>query len=428
MRTMHLATGLFLLGAVLTGCTKSDSDDDPADPTSSGTGGDGATGSGGAGGGGAGSGGNPTASGGGGSGGGSPLTACTTTKLLMGNPYFTGDLEGWNPDGQPLLADPPLRNRHIAVHGDTVFVETQYEVWMTEGANVKRVAGDEFDPVYRYDPEGDCADVRFITASGVTTLPNGNVVVTDSIGNGIVELSGLPGACTAKAIAGNAVAIEDVDIDDDVADPGDVDGPGASAKTYGPELPVSDEDGNIYFIDGGNSKIKKIANDAARTVTTLHDFASVDEASPLAMTAFGGKLYVVGVKAVSDFLWAIGTDAPGQFEEVFDEVGTFEELGTSTQATMNGLTHDGEALIVDSSKGYIFRLSTSGEQLATLAGVGQLADFPPDLDFTAGVPANETPIKAISTIVGSVARRGNSILYAGTAAGVGFHVLDIACE
>ncbi|MEJ7729507.1 MAG: hypothetical protein WKG00_09845 [Polyangiaceae bacterium] len=421
-------TGFLVLGAALTGCMKSESDDDPGDPTSSGNGasGPGAGAAGGAGN--AGAGGNPTASGGGGSGGGSTLTACSTTQLLLGNPYFTGDLEGWNPDGQPLLADPPLRNRHIAVHADNVFVETQYEVWMTEGANVRRVAGDEFDPVYRYDPAGDCADVRFITASGVTTLPNGNVVVTDSIGNGVVELSGLPGACTAKPIAGNAVAIEDVDIGGDVADPGDVDGPDATAKTYGPELPVSDEDGNIYFIDGGNSKIKKIANDAARTVTTLHDFASVDEASPLAMTAFGGKLYVVGVEAVSDFLWAIGTDAPGQFEEVFNQVGTFEEIGTSTTATMNGLTNDGEALIVGSAKGYIFRLSTSGEQLATLAGTGQVVDFPPDLDFAAGVPANETPIKAISTIIGSVARKGNSILYAGTAAGVGFHVLDIACE
>ena len=95
------------------------------------------------------------------------------------------------------------------------------------------------------------------------------------------------GDCMAAPIAGNGEFTEDSGIID-VANPGDVDGPGASAVFYGPQRPTADEDGNVFVYDTGNFKIKRIAADADRTVTTL---TQLDEGgTPLAMTAMKGEI------------------------------------------------------------------------------------------------------------------------------------------
>jgi hypothetical protein len=354
-----------------------------------------------------------------------PMPAtCTDATLFAGNPYFNGDLEGWNPAGQPLLADPPLRSRHLAVTGGQLAIETQSEVWIADDVEVHRIAGDELEFELQYQPAGACADVRFITATGVGAMPNGDLVVLDARGNGVVELADPLGDCMARPIAGNQEQTFDVDIDGGAANAGDVDGPGAQAQFFGPERPTVDADGNIYLSDAGNGKIKRIANDADRTVSTLHSFPGEEFA--LAMTAMDGTLYVTGQNVTEDVVLAIDLES-GAVTELFRGRGLFEELDSSQQATMFALANDGVDLLVGSNKGYIFRLSTTGEPLGVVAGMGQFADFPADLDLTMPIALDMLPLRSFAVGDANLVRMGNDFMFTGTAGGIGFHIWAIHC-
>jgi hypothetical protein len=342
----------------------------------------------------------------------------------MGNPYFTGDLEGWAPDGQPLLADPPLRSRHLAAVSGRLAIETQSEVWITEDDVVRRIAGDEREPELQYQPSGACEDVRLIIGDGIAPLPSGNLVVIDTAAHGVIELADPFGACTASPIAGAQEPILDVDVADALF-AGDVDGPGAQSKFHAPQRPTSDGDGNIYLHDSGNSKIKRIANDADRTVSTVLELDPDD--SLLAMTAMDGKLYVTGGSVASeDFVLAVDPET-GTLDELFRGRGLFEELDSSQMATMFALAHDGTDLFVASQKGYVFRLSTAGDPLGVIAGMGTIVDFPADLDLTAPIALDRLPLRSYAPNDASLVRLGDDFMFTGNAAGVGFHVWAIHC-
>ena len=358
-------------------------------------------------------------------GGDTPLT-CTDATLLAGNPYFGGDLEGWNPDGQGLRADPPLRMRYLANAAGQLAVDTQQEVWLSDGTDIRRIAGDELEFDLQYQPSGACADVRFIITQGIVGLPNGNLVVADVRGNGLVELSDPGGDCTAAPIAGNPDPILDLDVEDGAAAQGDIDGPGADARFFGVELPVADEDGNVYVNDTGNAKIKRVANDADRTVTTLFDYAAADEPFVLALTAMNGMVYATGQNATEDIVWAIDAET-GENSELFRGRGLFEEVDSSQQTTMFALENDGVDLFVASNKGYVFRLSTSGEPLGVVAGMGSIVDFPQDLDLAGSFALDQLPLRTWAVGDGDMQRIGDDLVYAGNAGGVGFHLWSIHC-
>jgi hypothetical protein len=353
-----------------------------------------------------------------------PASDCSEASLFMGSPYFTGDLEGWNPAGQGLLAEPPLRSRHLAVVGAEVAVETQFEVWITGGEEVRRIAGDELELEEQYQPSGACADVRLLKAAGIEALPNGNLVVADTRGNGVIELQDPTGTCTAAPIAGNPDLTLDVDVSNGAAAAGDIDGPGAEARFFGVERPISDAEGNIYVVDTGNAKIKRIAADADRTVSTIDAYAP--EESPWGLTVLDGTLYVSGSNGTEDLVWAIDLEA-GTKEVLYQGRGLFEEIDSTKQAQLVALTHDGVDLLVASAQGYVFRLSTSAEPLGVVAGYGSITDYPTDLDLTMPIPTAELPIRSYALGDGSLVRHGDDLLFTGNANGVGFHVWSIHC-
>lgn len=355
-----------------------------------------------------------------------PATNCTQATLLMGNPYFDGELSGWNPTGQALLADPPLRSRHLADTGGHVAIETQTEVWVADGDQVHRVAGNEADNELQYQPSGACADTRFIITDGVAGLPNGNLVVADVRGNGLVELSDPLGDCTAAPIAGNPDAVLDVDISDDVAAIGDIEGPGVDARFFGVQRPYADADGNVYVDDAGNTKIKRIANDADRTVTTVFDYPG--DQIVLAMTVLDGVLYATGASAVQDIVWSIDLEAGGEATELFAGTGLFPEVDSSQMTTMFALTHDGQDLLVASNKGYIFRMSTAAQPIGVVAGMGQIVDYPADLDLSMPIPVEQLPIRSYAVNEASLLHLGDDILFTNNANGTGYHVWSIHCE
>ena len=438
MRTILFGTGLALIVSSLTGCLiKDDNNDDGKSSTgseASGSGGNGATGSGASTGTkGAGSSGASMSSGSSGEGGGG-LGSCDTATLFAGDPFYDADdLSGWNPAGQPTIGDPPLRYRHLAAADGHVYIDTQLELWFTEGSNVKRAAGDETEPDEQYKPSGPCSEVRFLIMNGIATLPNGHVIVSDTRGNGIVEITDPTSAsCTATPIAGNMETTFDTDIDGSVgaADAGDTDGPGATAKFYGVSRPTTDADGNIYVIDQGNSKIKKIANDAAHTVSTLYDYSDADERLPMSMTAMNGKLYVSGATIVKDFLWSFDTAAPGDPDVLYFEIGHFAEIDSSTEAIIYALDNDGTNLIGSSNKGYVFRISPTGAELGVIAGMGQIVDFPDstELDVSQPIPTASLPIKGYGVNEGGILRSGKDVYTIGVGAnGLGYHMFDISC-
>jgi len=353
---------------------------------------------------------------------------CTNATLFAGNPYFTGDLEGWNPEGQGLLADPPLRMRHIANSEGRVAIETQSEVWIADGDTLRRIAGDEGEPELQYQPSGPCADVRVITATGIAGLPNGNLVVADSRGGGLIELSDPFGSCTATPIAGNQQAILDLDVNDGAANAGDMDGPGAQAQFFGVERPYADADGNVYVVDAGNLKIKKIANDADRTVSTLVDYAGPEEYFIYSMTLLDGTLYVTSATSSADVIWAVDPVNGGEPTVLWEDRGLFEEVDPAAIAGLLSVTNDGVDLIMATEKGYVFRVSTAAESLGPIAGKGPSIDFPPDLDLTMPIPLDQLPLRTYSVNDGNLVRVGDDLVFTGSAAGVGFHLWSIHCE
>jgi hypothetical protein len=357
-----------------------------------------------------------------------PPTNCATASLLLGNPYYDGDIGGSNPEGQGMLEDPPLRSRHLAaLPDDRLAIETQSEVWVAENGQMHRIAGMEDDPSdTRYEPNGACADVRVLIAAGVTGLPDGRIVVADTRGNGLIELRDPFGDCQGAAIAGNPDMTYDLDVPGPgTAAPGDVDGPGAIARFDGVERPVSDDDGNIYVIDTGNQAFKRIADDADRTVSTVFRY---DDGLPMAMTVMNGTLYVTGtIGGGDDFVWAIDIEA-GTREVLFQGGGLFDEIYRAELVTMFGLTNDGVDLLVASGQGYIFRLSTAAEPLGVVAGFGTVFDYPTDLDLTMPIPTAELPIRSYAIGQADLVRSGNDLLFTNNANGVGFHVWSIHCE
>ncbi|MBK6918240.1 MAG: hypothetical protein IPH07_12660 [Deltaproteobacteria bacterium] len=351
-----------------------------------------------------------------------PLTNCIDATVALGNPYYAGPQEGWNPAGQGVHDDPPIPNLHLAASDDGVYIDTQREVWFSDGRTVRRVAGN--DGLNEYRPNGACDDIRLLAVEGIAALPDGRVVIADAMGNGIIELTDPTGECTAATIAGNGIDTQISDFED-VAYPGDVDGPGVTAMFYSPRRPVADAQGNIYVNDFGNAKIKMIADDAERTVTTLAEYPHGQ--APFGMTVMNGTVYVVGANGTADFIWAIDTNAPGEIDVVYEGLGLFDEV-QNAQALLFAAANDGVDLLLASSKGYVFRVSTDGLPLATVAGIGQVVDFPEDLDLSMPVPVAELPLSSYGSGRGDLLRRGNDLLFTGNADGSGWHVWDIRCE
>ncbi|MBC8073041.1 MAG: hypothetical protein IAG13_32260 [Deltaproteobacteria bacterium] len=354
---------------------------------------------------------------------GDPIGTCESATLHMGNPYFNGEFANWDAAGQPLLADPPLRSRHLAAVDGKIMVETQFEVWGAEDGEVRRIAGDEEEFDSQYQPSGPCADVRLLIGFGIAALPGNRLAVADTRGNGIIELTDPFGECTAAPIAGTQVQVFDADVSGGAAMHGDQDGPGAQALFFGPERLISDDAGNLYFVDSGNQAIKRIADDADRTVTTIYRYT---DASPWGLTLMNGTLYVTGTTGGDDFLWSIDPDA-GTREVIYEGRGLLDEVDSSQTLNMTSLQHDGTDLLVAAAKGYIFRLSTAGEPLGIIAGIGDFADFP-EVDVSMPVPVAELPINSYSLNDAGFLRMGSELYITSVGGGIGFHVWSIACE
>lgn len=359
-------------------------------------------------------------------GGGGGAFHCSEAEIVAGDPYFDGDFEGWNPAGQPIVGDPPLRMRHLAAAGDQLAIDTQFEIWLSDGTTVRRIAGDEGEIETQYNPTGSCAEARFITAEGIVGLPGGNIVVADPRGGGLIELRDPAGECTAAPYAGNPDQVFEVDIIGDAAAEGDIDGPGASARFLGVRRPTVDAEGNIFVVDPGNSKIKMIAADADHTVSTVLDYSGPDDVLVYAMTAFDGTLYISAATIVKDILWKIDLDTLER-TVLIDGHAPFDELDSSHSAGLFGITNDGTDLYAVGSSGYLWRMTTDGASLGAVAGIGSVVDYPEGLQVQTPVPLDMVPLRSYGVNEADLLRMGDDLLFTGNANGIGFHLWAIHC-
>ncbi|HYQ15835.1 MAG TPA: hypothetical protein VEQ58_08760 [Polyangiaceae bacterium] len=406
-----------------------------------GTGNDGGTGNGEAGGG---------AGGGGGGPGDGTLASCSSGKLLVGNPLYDGKLEGEKPKGQGLLDDPPIRNEAIAVIGSKVFIETEYDIWSFDmndsEPQLVRFAGAEPSPYIKAGVA--CKDTRFLVMRDMTATADGKLVVIDYAGGAVIEITDPAGPnCMSHYVAGTHEQMDDPGAEAPLSQ-GDHDGPGVDALFGGTDKNgggihkvAVDPDGNIYTVDDGANKVKKIANDDDRTVSTIGKVDGDDNVMSLAFLK--GKLYAVGVDGNNDFMLEIDPDAydegdpTANVKEVFRNRGKqFPEIdGTGHQAIAADLESDGEALIVSSQAQFIWRIDTDGTVLATLAGSydsrgSMRTTYDDDFDPTVPHPADEWELlyKLSNPDGGPWLALSESKLYWSGGFGTGKHVLEFTCK
>jgi hypothetical protein len=336
-----------------------------------------------------------------GSGGGSGSSkGCATGSLLAGDPLYDGDIGGANVAGQALLADPPIRNEAIAVVGNRLFMETEFEIWSADLSaatpTLSRFLGT--DPSDTIDAGKACRDTRLLVVRDMTATADGKLVVVDFVGGALLEITDPGGAnCQSHYVAGTHETTEDPGQDYPLAQ-GDQDGPGAQALFGGVgggggiHKVAVDATGNIYLFDNGTAKFKKVATDAARTVSTIGQTSGGDTVMGIAFV--NGKLYATGVDGTNDFLLEID---PAKFDaahpkasvkDVFRSREHFPDVEAGHQAVIAQLMADGQNLIVSAQSGYIWRLATDGTILATLAGTGAHLDYRdlPNPDFNPKVP------------------------------------------
>jgi sugar lactone lactonase YvrE len=167
----------------------------------------------------------------------------------------------------------------------------------------------------------------FNTPVAVAVAPDGGVLVADLYNSCIRRID--PGAQhTVTTLAG--------------AGPGFRDGPAAQAMMNSPSGVTVAADGTVYVLDTYNQAIRRIAPDAAHTVTTLiggdgYPSALVDGAGPTArlgaqggLAWLGGKLYVSDVAASRIRVVTPGNDAAAT------TVATFAGSGRSAMSDGNG--------------------------------------------------------------------------------------------
>jgi DNA-binding beta-propeller fold protein YncE len=220
-----------------------------------------------------------------------------------------------------------------------------------------------------------------------------------------------------------------------------MDGPGADALFGdvggggGIHKVATDPDGKIYTYDEGTGKFKVIGTDKDRTVATIGVITSKDD-NVMGLTWLKGKLYVTGVDGNNDFLQVVdpakykAATPKANVTDVYRARDHFEDVEAGHQAITSQIYNDGEALIMSSQGGFVWRVDTDGTVLSTLAGSGAFIEFGADFDPTKPHAAKDWElVSRLSNPDGGpwLAFAGTKMFWTG-GAGIAKYTLQIACE
>lgn len=313
--------------------------------------------------------------------GGKDDTVTATVSLFAGNPRYDGSRPTEPVEGQGLLDDPPLSWGPLLFVGDKLVTHYQEEIWYTDLTVAKPVilrlagrisghilAGGVIDNVGPPLIPGSCPSARFVHMRGIALKTDGSIVGVDQVGNSIFAVMDPFGSnCTVTLLAGTTTAQDAVP---ETVNGRDIDGPGDNARFWHPEWPAV-IDGNVYVIDEGieadgvqnTSKIKRLANDPANTVTTI---AKLPRGFYRAMIALHGKLYALGRNDSGSASFIV---------EIDPTTGAIREIISGRSVYVSGLATDGNGLFtydatVADDSGYLLVATGSQDHTMRLWDLG----------------------------------------------------------
>lgn len=304
--------------------------------------------------------------------------SCSTATLFAGNPTYDGAPNDRAKPGSGIKSDLPFHFQNLVFVGNTLYSRDAGELWAIDTAAASpvqnRVAGKNPAGSNYAFTAGPCATARFGWIKGIAPLPGGSLLVVDGLANAVLKVKdpAAPG-CTVEYWAGSAAPKAEFNPGAPL-NPGDVDGAGAKAKFSNPGPIVTDDAGNAYVYDSDTHKVRKIANDAAHTVSTLGK--KIDAPYTIRnMTRIGTKLYGIGDDSTKATVVEIDTATGATRTLIEGRSDAFPPLAPGKGATLHGITTDGTALYI-AGLGYVWHLTTAGK-LTHVAGNGTpYIDFP----------------------------------------------------
>jgi hypothetical protein len=301
--------------------------------------------------------------------------SCKAGALIFGNPTYEGN-DKPNPVGQTVKQDPPLEWRGLAFVKGKVYTVSggSQEIWGGDAAGVvKRLAGSQVPRASKFT-DGRCADARFLHIRGITALKNGTLVVADTNAHAIRTIKDPDGpGCTVTTIVGPQAPFDDSSAKP--PGPGDVDGDGKNAKIGQPEWVISDDAGNVFFIDSVAVKLKRIAADDTHTVSTVGSLKLDKILGYNGLAILDKKIYVVGNTTTNGVVWE--ADPATQKIKVLKNTDYKGFPGLqNTSPSITSIASDGTGLLL-SGQGYIWRMTKDGKTVTKLAGQGYALQYPP---------------------------------------------------
>ncbi len=365
--------------------------------------------------------------------------SCSTATLFAGNPTYDGQPNDRAKPGTGIKADPPFHFQNLLFVGTTLYSRDAGELWAidTSAANPveNRIAGkNPTGGTYAFTA-GTCANARFGWIKGIAPLADGSLLVVDGLANAVLKVKTPTAAgCTVEYWAGTNTAKPDLN-PSSPPNVGDQDGPGAKAKFSNPGPIVTDDAGNAYVYDSDSRKVKKIANDADHTVSTLGG-KKIDAPYTIRnMTRIGSKLYAIGDDSSKATVVEIDTATGATRTVIEGRTDAFPPLAPGRGATLHGITTDGTALYV-SGLGCIWHLTTAGK-LTHVAGDGtSFIDFPKSgYDPKASQPALKVELPGVRASAGPNQEVGSfefitynkGAIYTRGSKGPGYFVEKISC-
>lgn len=297
------------------------------------------------------------------------VTPDGTISLFAGN----GDFQSLS-DGSPALDaffNRPGRAAFDA-RGNFYFCDTQNHrvVRLTPAGTVERVAGSGTVGTGADNIRATLTRVRF--PDGVAVAPDGTIYFSDT---GVHRIRRVGADGIVQPFAGTGVAGFSGD-----------GGPARAAQLNGPSDLSFDSSGNLYFVDGGNRRIRRIGTDG-NINTIAGNGQEVFNAGNVPATQAGmspagvhaaadGSVYIAHFPRQANFPYRILRVNPAGIVSVFAGQATFRpdlgDGGPATAAWLNGpvaitTDRDGNLLIADQGTFRVRQVNRAGI-ISTIAG------------------------------------------------------------
>jgi sugar lactone lactonase YvrE len=285
------------------------------------------------------------------------VTTLAGTAGTIGSADGTNNTSFWLP--QSVAAD-TNGNLYVADSANGTIRQ------IAPGAVVTTVAGSASTGA----ANGPGMGARFNGPAGAAIDSAGNIYVADSE-NGTIRMVTSSGAVSTLAGAAGIF--------------GNSDGPGFSARFYGPQAAAVDLSGNIYVADTANHTIRKITSGVVSTLAGSPGVSGVDDGTgsgarfnfPQALSVdLSGNLYVADTwnhtlrKVTPSGVVTTIAGVPGSYGDI-DGTSAGDGTNTARFYCPSGLTVDaaGNIYVADTRNHIIRKVSSTGT-VSTLAGLG----------------------------------------------------------